>query len=174
MIISPALLVLTVVAFWSLRTVDPPATTVGAALPGALPGAGAPPGVIDGADSHTDGSNDQGPAPLNLAAFDVTLWHTPPEVETPVDKDDSTSKKRKAPPLNAVLIGIVHEDEIDQAALYDTAHDATLILSIGDEVNGWRIASITPLTVKFKHGVHTHTLKLDHPPRSWPPEASPP
>lgn len=116
--------------------------------------------------------------PLNAAAFDVVLWHTPPPSPEPEPQPEPTPVLAAAPPppppppppaiqLLAILTRAVDRDQSAApdhrtAIAYDPDVDEIRTLRPGDALDdGWSVASVTHDTLTLSHDRRTAALVLD-------------
>lgn len=110
--------------------------------------------------------DDAAPAPLNLAAFDVDLWHVPPQ---PVAAAEVTEPPPPPAPLRLQLIGILTETGEDGArrlaALYDPDADRLHIVAAGESVGSLTVAAVRTGGVELSDARGSRTLELDRGPK---------
>jgi hypothetical protein len=64
------------------------------------------------------------------------------------------------PPLKLQLIGILKEDEVYKAVLYDPETNKIFVVASGQEAQGHRIDRVAPDGVTVKDGTLVRTLAL--------------
>jgi hypothetical protein len=79
---------------------------------------------------------------IDPAVFAVNLWKTPPRVEP----QEPAVAQAPPPPLNVQLIGIITEDGVAKAALYDGDSDRLLIVADGERLRD-QVVRILPAGV---------------------------
>jgi hypothetical protein len=70
--------------------------------------------------------------PIDAGIFAVNLWNLPPALSA--TSAESTLPSPPAKPLNVQLIGIITEDGVAKAALYDADNDRLLIVDDGQTI----------------------------------------
>ena len=96
--------------------------------------------------------------PFDQRAFAIKLWRVPAK---PVEVAQSAEPPKAS---NLQLIGIINENGVHRAAIYDVEADRLLILASGDHIGKYSITSVTPKSVELSDGRATQTLKLSQEP----------
>jgi hypothetical protein len=98
---------------------------------------------------------------IDPGAFAVKLWNPLPPPSTP---ETLAATSEPPVPLKLQLIGIITEQEVHRAAVYDPDSDRLLIVSGGDRIDHHTITQVTSSTVELSDGQSTRTLTLkeDH------------
>ncbi len=105
--------------------------------------------------SATTNTHARGGAPLDVAAFDRTLWHTPP----PPPVLPPPPKPPEMPRLE--LVGIIREGDTLRAMIADAAGSELRIVSAGDTFGVTRILAVTEGGVRCRAHERDFELLLD-------------
>lgn len=95
-------------------------------------------------------------APIDVAAFDVQLWHIP----APPPEPDARLAKSAEVTANLILVGIVHTEGQLRAALYDPEDDRIHFVADGDVVRGVKVVRVTGDRVELVRGPSSEQLRL--------------
>ncbi len=95
---------------------------------------------------------------LDAGAFTAAIWYSP-EIEAAdlVEANDSASSQRAA---RLQLVGIIHENGANMAALYDPDLDRLFIVSNGDRIHRHQVIDIGAKSIQLSDGRATVRLNL--------------
>jgi hypothetical protein len=94
---------------------------------------------------------------LDPHAFDVHLWNPAPGVQ-PTLADADPAPPLQPPPLR--LVGIINDEGVLRAALYDLEQDKLFIVRHGEVVRDCIVERIDLAAVILQQGDHVHELRL--------------
>src|SRR5262249_54813913 len=93
---------------------------------------------------------------LDTTAFQVALWNPPPDAKA--DEVAKPAEARKPP--NLQLIGIIHEEGILKAAIYDGDADRLFIVASGDRISDREVTVIAEKSVELSDGTSVFHMVL--------------
>jgi hypothetical protein len=98
---------------------------------------------------------------LDVAAFDVPVWLTPPPPPLPPPAVEVAAKPSALPPLKLELLGIIREGNTYRAVVYDPDTDKVAVVGSGDTLAGRKVdrVSVDALAIRDTSGIRTLTLK---------------
>lgn len=99
-----------------------------------------------------------GAAPLDLSAFQVTLWNAPPPPQS--EEPQSPPVRTARQPLTMQLIAITTDGDQRIAALFDPATDQLHLVTVGDSIDQLSITVISEIHVELDDGRGPRRLEL--------------